>query len=140
VPHPRYVENLPSRWRFVADRCAACHRVSFPARGICAHCGATAGLASEPLPLDGGTVEAATVVAPGAQPTEFDPLVEAFGSYAVVLVRLSAEVRVTLQVADCDPGSLKIGDRVATRLRRLYPMEGAWRYGRKAVPIPGGAA
>jgi len=44
-------------------------------------------------------------------------------------------MRVTLQVTDAAPCTLKVGDHVDTRLRRLYPMEGEWRYGRKAVPV-----
>ena len=79
---------------------------------------------------------ATTVIGPGGQPTEFDPQVGALGPYEVVLAELAPGVRVTLQVTDAEPGAVRIGDRVDTRLRRLYPMEGAWRYGRKAVPRP----
>lgn len=77
---------------------------------------------------------ASTVIGPGGQPTEFDDQVAGSGAYGVVLVDLLPGVRVTLQVTDAKPGELPIGSRVATRLRRLYPMEGEWRYGRKAIP------
>jgi uncharacterized OB-fold protein len=133
VPRPRYVENLPSRWRFAADRCSACGTISFPRRGRCRQCGAREGLAEFELPRE-GTVEASTVVAPGAQPTEFDPLVARTGAYGVVLVKLSDGARATLMVADGTNSPLPIGNRVGTQLRRLYPIEGEWRYGRKAVP------
>ncbi|HEY6238345.1 MAG TPA: hypothetical protein VIZ68_04075, partial [Thermoplasmata archaeon] len=63
----------------------------------------------------------------------FDPLVERVGGYGVVLVSIAPGVRVTLQVADHGPEPLPVGSRVATVLRRLYAMEGEWRYGRKAV-------
>jgi uncharacterized OB-fold protein len=140
VPRPRYVENLPSRWRFAADRCAACAEVTFPTRGYCRHCGRSDARTPIELPMDDLPVEAKTVVAAGAQPTEFDPQVSSTGAYGVVLVRLADGVRATLQVTDADPTSIGVGDRVSTRLRRLYPMEGAWRYGRKAVPAdPSGA-
>jgi len=134
VPKARYLENLPSRWRFVGQRCGACGTVGFPPRGRCRSCGATSPLEPFPLPLEGGTVVAMTTIGPGGQPTEFDDQVAAGGPYGVVLVELMPGVRVTLQVA-ADPRSIRIGDRVATRLRRLYPMEGEWRYGRKAVPF-----
>ena len=143
VPRPRYLENLPSRWRFVADRCAGCGNLTFPARGKCRACGRTDGLAPTELPRDGAGVVATTVIGPGGQPTEFDPQVEAWGPYEVVLAELAPGVRVTLQLTDAVPGEVRIGDRVDTRLRRLFPIEGEWRYGRKAVPQaarPAGAA
>ncbi len=135
VPWPRYLENLPSRWRFAADRCGRCGAITFPVRGSCRSCGAAEGLGRFELPRTGGTVLAVTTVHPGAQPTEFDWRVELLGAYDVALVELADGVRVTLQVTDAPPGALRAGDRVATRLRRLYPMEGEWRYGRKAMPL-----
>jgi len=133
VPRPRYLEDLPSRWRFAADRCGACGTISFPRRGRCRQCNARDGLTEFELPRE-GTVEAATVVAPGAQPTEFDPLVARTGAYGVVLVKLAEGARATLMVADGAGTPLGIGSAVTTRLRRLYPIEGEWRYGRKALP------
>ncbi|MGI0131230.1 MAG: Zn-ribbon domain-containing OB-fold protein [Thermoplasmata archaeon] len=135
VPWSRYLDNLPSRWWFAADRCRSCGGLTFPMRGRCRHCGERQGLATVRLPRDGGKVVAATTIGPGGQPTEFDEQVTATGPYQVVLVELAKEVRVTLQVADAFAGHLPLGARVGTRLRRLYPMEGEWRYGRKAVPL-----
>ena len=88
---------------------------------------------------DDALVVAATVIGPGGQPTEFDPQVTAQGGYGVVLAELAPGQRVTLQVTDAEPGRVRIGDRVDTRLRRLYATEGEWRYGRKAVPRPTGS-
>jgi uncharacterized OB-fold protein len=135
VPRASYLQNLPSRWRFAADRCPACGTLTFPRRGRCRNCSRTEGLATVELPRAGGIVEAVTTVHPGAQPSEFDWSVERRGAYDVALVRLSEGARVTLQVTDCPPGTLHPGESIATVLRRLYPMEGEWRYGRKAVPI-----
>jgi len=135
VPRARYLENRPSRWRFVAEECGRCGRRSFPSRGICAHCGARDGLRPVLLPRDGGVVVASTAIGKGGQPTEFDHQVAARGGYGVVLVEFAPGARVTLQLTDAGPGALPIGSTVGTRLRRLYPMEGEWRYGRKAVPL-----
>jgi uncharacterized OB-fold protein len=134
VPRPRYVENLPSRWRLEADRCARCEQITFPRRGRCRFCGLSDRLSPMTLPRDGAQVVATTVIGRGGQPTEFDPQVEALGPYEVVLAELAPGVRLTLQVTDASAGELRIGQRIGTRLRRLYPMEGEWRYGRKAVP------
>ena len=134
VPRPRYLENLAARWRFEGERCGACHAIGFPPRGRCRSCGATAGLVPLLLPREGEVV-ATTTIGPGGQPTEFDAQVAATGPYEVVLVELAPGIRVTLQVTDAEPGSVRIGDRVGSALRRLYPMDGEWRYGRKARPL-----
>ncbi|MGI0131805.1 MAG: Zn-ribbon domain-containing OB-fold protein [Thermoplasmata archaeon] len=136
VPYATYRENLPSRWRFAALHCGACQKITFPVRPNCRYCGASEGRTIEELPRDGALVEAVTTVRPGAQPTEFDDQVAAVGAYDVVLARVAPGVRVTLQVAGMPPGSVRVGDLVDTRLRRLYPMEGEWRYGRKAKIRP----
>lgn len=135
VPRARYLENLPSRWRLEAERCARCAFLTFPARGRCRSCGAEEGLSTESLPREGARVVAATTIGKGGQPTEFDAQVEALGEYSVVLAEFAPDVRLTLQVTDAAPGEVSIGAPIGTRLRRLYPMEGEWRYGRKAVPL-----
>ncbi len=135
VPTPRYLEGLPSRWRFVADRCSACGRTTFPARGSCRHCGREDQLVPRFVPFDGGRVLAATWIGRGGQPTEFDVQVEASGPYGVVIAELEPGVRATLPVADAAPGELHLDAPIGTRMRRLYPIDGAWRYGRKAVPL-----
>jgi uncharacterized OB-fold protein len=134
VPRPRYVENLPSRWRLLADRCRACGHRTFPSRGTCAACGSSE-IISEPLSRAGWIVEAVTTVRPGAQPTEFDRTVGLAGAYSVVVARSPEGPRATFQVAG-PSGTLAIGASVVPVLRRLYPMEGEWRYGRKAIPTP----
>lgn len=135
VPRARYLENLPSRWRFTAEKCGACAALTFPARGRCRQCGARGGLETVGLPRDGGLVVSTTTIGAGGQPAEFDQQVGSTGPYDVVLVELAPGVRGTLQVTDAAPREVAIGSRVGTRLRRLYPMEGEWRYGRKAAPL-----
>ena len=136
VPWPTYRESLGSRWRFEADLCGHCGQLSFPARGHCPKCGATEGLIRRLLSRKNLEVCASTVIHPGAQPTEFDPQVSASGPFSVVLVELAPGVRATLQLAEAGSDPVPIGTHVDTQLRRLYPMEGHWRYGRKAVRQP----
>ena len=132
-PHDRYVEGIRSRWRLEAERCPNEGFVTFPAHGACAKCGRSTALETLRLPRDGWTVEAATTVHPGAHPTEFDPLVTAGGAYDVVIARAPNGPRATFQGTG-PSGAVRIGGSVDLVLRRLYPMEGAWRYGRKALP------
>jgi len=140
VPRARYFENLPSRWLFTADECGECHEVTFPSRDSCRRCGRRDTLAPTSLPRDDVQVVAVTTIGRGGQPTEFDAQVQAAGPYQVALVEVASGIRITLQVTDAAAGELRVGDRVNTRLRRLYPMEGEWRYGRKAVPRSAGDA
>jgi uncharacterized OB-fold protein len=134
VPAPRYWEHATARWRFAAEECAACGSVTFPPQGRCHQCADRTHLRPVELPFD-GVVDTVTTVHAGAQPSEFDGPVEIGGSYDVAVVRLTPTIRLPLQVTDAVPGTLRIGDRVTTTLRRLYPMDGTWRYGRKAIPV-----
>jgi uncharacterized OB-fold protein len=134
VPWPRYAEGTYAHWNLMADRCAACGALTFPPRGRCRSCGETGTLHRVRLDAGSGRVVASTRIAPGGQPTEFDDQVGREGSYGVVIVEFEGGVRATLQVADHAGGPLAIGSRVGTELRRSYPMEGRWRYARKAVP------
>ena len=134
VSAPRDVESRAGRWRFAADRCPSCGTTTFPPRGRCRNCRRSDGLRPVRLPAGGATVVAATWIGPGGQPTEFDLQVAASGGYGVVLAELADGTRVTLAVADATPEQMRVGAHVDTTLRRLYPIEGAWRYGRKAIP------
>jgi uncharacterized OB-fold protein len=134
VPKATYLESLPARWRLVGSKCGACGAVTFPPRSRCRSCGRSDQLQPTQLPRRGLVVAAVTTISPGAQPTEFDPQVALLGAYSVVIVEVVPGVRVTAQVTDAKAGSLALGDRVDLELRRLYPMEGAWRYGLKAIP------
>ncbi|MCI4318532.1 MAG: zinc ribbon domain-containing protein [Thermoplasmata archaeon] len=134
VPRASYLESLPARWRLLGATCGVCRAVTFPPRSRCRNCGRTDQLQPTELPRRGCTVAAVTTIAPGAQPTEFDPQVALLGAYSVVIVEVVPGVRVTAQVTDAIAGTIALGDRVDLELRRLYAMEGAWRYGLKAVP------
>ncbi|HUI38290.1 MAG TPA: hypothetical protein VLY85_01525 [Thermoplasmata archaeon] len=138
LPRPTYLEHRPSRWRLAAEACPRCGTITFPSRGVCRGCGNSGSLEAIELGRTGLVVEAVTTIRPGAQPTEFDPQVEAMGDYAVVIARTPRGPKVTLQMASGRTPAL--GDRVSARLRRLYSTEGEWRYGLKGFlerPDPG---
>ncbi len=134
IPRPRYLEGTAGHWRLAAAVCAHCAGRTFPAAPSCARCGRRDGLTATPLPPDAGVVLASTVIGKGGQPTEFDAQVAALGPYGVALVELAPGARATFMVSDTETPSLPIGSSVRTGIRRLYPMEGEWRYGRKAMP------
>jgi uncharacterized OB-fold protein len=134
VPRARYLENLPSRWRLEADWCPACARLTFPIRGACSGCGDAPHLERRSLSRNDWKVEAGTIVRPGAQPTEFDGTVALSGAYGVVIARSPEGPRGTFQVAG-PAAPIDLGTLVTPVLRRLYPLEGEWRYGRKALVV-----
>lgn len=133
-----YLASLPARWRLEGEHCASCGGFSLPPAGRCHRCGASEGLRRGRLPLVGAKLESATVIHKGAQPTEFDWHQEVYGSYAVGLFRFEegGGTLLTFQLTDQQPPSTPVGSKVELVLRRLYPQEGAWRYGLKAVLAP----
>ncbi len=133
LPPATYQDGIASRWRFMADRCGSCRSITFPTRGRCRACGRADGLERLALPRENLKVDAVTWIGPGGQPTEFDDQVAVTGSYGVALVELAEGVRATVALTDTDIGTVQLGARVDTRLRRLYPIDSSWRYGRKAV-------
>jgi uncharacterized OB-fold protein len=136
VPWPRYAEGTLAHWNLGAERCTDCGALTFPPRGRCRPCEKTTALTPVRLDPGSGRVVASTRIGPGGQPTEFDDQVAREGPYGVVVVEFEGGVRATLQVADHSGGPLPIGTPVGTEIRRAYPMEGRWRYARKAVPRP----
>ncbi len=134
VPAPSYRDGIASRWRFEADRCGQCGHLTFPSRGRCRGCGNAGALAPVRLPRDGRAVAAVTWIGPGGQPTEFDDQVAANGPYGVAILDLGDGARATVALADAEARAVTVGSRLDTRLRRLYAIDGAWRYGRKGVP------
>jgi uncharacterized OB-fold protein len=125
---PRHWREIPRRYRMEASKCSGCQKILFPGRLICPECGSRE---FETIRLSGkGTLETFTVtrVAPEGY-TDQVP-------YAVGIVALDEGVRVMGQLTDCDPETLKIGDRVAAQFRRIVEQgkTGIIQYGYKFVP------
>ncbi len=124
----RYWREMPQRYRYEAARCAKCGKVFFPPRLVCSKCRGRE-FEKTILPKE-GVLETFTVirVAPSGFQDE--------APYAVGLVRLKDGPRVMAQVTDCDPTTLKIGDRVRFEFRRLRHdgPSGILCYGYKFVP------
>lgn len=125
----RYWRETPQRYRYEAAKCDACGEIHFPPRLVCRKCrgrkfGATT-LAQT------GAVETFTIVR--VAPSNFAD--EA--PYAVGVIRLDDGVNVTAQIADCDLGTLAIGDRVRLEFRRVQQdgESGILCYGYKFVPL-----
>jgi uncharacterized OB-fold protein len=124
----RYWREIPQRYRLEAAKCKGCGKVSFPPRTVCAGCRGRefgkAVLAPE------GKLETFTVIR--VAPSGFSDL----APYAVGIVTLDDGVKLTAQVADCDPAKLAVGQRVRIEFRKVRQdgESGILCYGYKVVP------
>ena len=124
----RYWREIPQRYRYEAARCEGCGKLFFPPRGVCNKCRGRS-FAKTVLPQQ-GTLETFTIirVAPSGFGDE--------APYAVGIVKLPGDIRVTAQIADCDLDALAIGDPLRLEFRRLQQdgESGILCYGYKFVP------
>lgn len=128
---PRHWREIPKRYRLEAAKCSQCGYIAFPQRLICPECGAAE---FEKIYLSGkGKLETYTIirVAP-----------EGFGDqvpYAIGMIELEEGVRLMGQITDCDPETLKIGDHLIAKFRRMREEgeSGVIMYGYKFVPDVG---
>lgn len=123
--------SVPSRYRLEAGRCGANH-IEYPARPRCTTCGKPTQATALPR---AGRLETFTVVAKGAGPSEFEPLQDVDGEYAVGIARFG-DVRVAGMFTESALEGIRIGDAVEPVFRRLYAQDGLWRYGLKFRQIP----
>lgn len=137
VSLPSWRRSLDGRYRLAAGRCPSCDGLTFPAEGACGVCHDRVSFERVELPRD-GVIDAVTVIGQGGAPPEFVPQQKRDGPYAVGIVRFTRdgeEVTIPMQLTDCDPAAVAVGDDVRATIRRVYADEGIPRYGTKATPI-----
>ena len=128
MPSPRYIREIPARYRLEASRCIGCGRVVYPGRKVCPSCGSRE---TETVRLSTkGTVVTSTVI--HVPPDEF--LNEA--PYAMAVVETPEGARLMTQIVDCDPSSVLPGMMVDLEFRRVREerKSGILCYGHKGVP------
>ncbi len=128
---PKHWRESPQRYRMEAAKCKQCGTISFPGRLICTECGHKE---YETIHLSGkGKLETFTIIR--TAPSGFTD----FAPYAVGLVNLDEGVKVLGQITDCDPETLKIGDRLSSKFRRMNEegKTGMIMYAYKFVPDQG---
>lgn len=137
VSVPSWRRSLDARYGLVASRCPDCGGLTFPPRGACRECGSREEGEGLELPRR-GVVAARTAIGVGGAPPEFKDQVERDGRYGVAIVELGSEddsVWVPVQLTDCDPSGVEVGDEVGAVFRRIYEQEGVVRYGVKFTPV-----
>jgi uncharacterized protein len=114
-----------------AGKCKKCNAIHFPGRLICPGCGSRE---FETIRLTGkGKLVTFTI-------TRIAP--DGFGDqvpYAVGIVELDEGITIMGQITDCNPETLKIGDRLLAKFRRINQegKTGMIIYGYKFVPDVG---
>lgn len=125
---PKHWRETPGRYRMEAGKCRKCGEIYFPHRLICPECGHTE---FEKLNFSGkGKLHTFTIVR--TAPSGFTD----FAPYAVGVVELDEGIRIMGQITDCNPESLKTGDRLVTKFRRMNEegKTGMIMYSYKFVP------
>lgn len=126
IPKGTWLRTAAARYRLEGSACEQGH-VAFPPRPTCERCGR----ASKPHPLPRpGQLETFTVIAKGAAPSEFEPLQDLVGEYAVGVATFGGP-RVPALFTETPLEALEIGMAVDPVFRRLYAQDGEWRYGTK---------
>ncbi len=129
MPSPRYWREIPSRYRLEASRCGGCGKVTFPPRRVCPGCGSQE-LEQTRLSRRGKVVTCTVV---HVAPTDLQ--MEA--PYAVAIVETPEKARLMVQIADCDPDTVRPGMEVTLEFRRIRKegQSGILCYGHKGVPV-----
>ena len=124
----RYWREIPQRYRYEAARCSGCGRVFFPPRLVCSACRGRE-FTQVTLP-QAGTLETFTIIR--VAPTGFEDQ----APYAVGVVRLGDQLKVTAQIVDCDLETLATGQTLRLEFRKVQQdgASGVICYGYKFVP------
>ena len=124
----RFWRKQPARYGLVGGKCSKCSALFFPPREVCRKCKS---LHLEPHKFIGkGEVVTYSIIRVGA--TGF----EAMTPYVLAIIKLQEGPQLTSQIVDCEPESVKIGDKVEMVFRRISEdgKTGAIYYGYKFKP------
>ena len=124
----RVAREFPTRYRLEAARCDGCSALSFPPRVVCPACRGTKH--STVVLRPEGKVLTWTVIHVGPSSHKHEV------PYALAVVELADGPRITCQVVDVDPATVKAGMPVRLEFRRIQEdgEAGVIAYGHKAVP------
>jgi uncharacterized OB-fold protein len=128
MPSAGYTREIPQRYRLEAGKCAACGKIYYPPRLVCAACGGRR-FEKTSLSMD-GKVATYTVIRVG--PGDFAEEVP----YALAIVEVEGGVRLMVQLVDVPLDEIKTGMPVQLEFRKIYEegKAGIICYGHKAVP------
>ena len=123
---PPSLRNVSWKFGLVAGKCPACGGVHAPPEPRCRRCGSTEPMSD--LPLAQGEGKVVTFTVDHLAYTPAPPLV-------IAVVDFGNGARSSFEVADSEPDSIKIGDRVEMLFRKLGTVGGVHNYFWKVRPI-----
>jgi uncharacterized OB-fold protein len=126
---PSYWRESPRRYRLIGFKCKKCGKIYFPAKRICAKCGARE---FEEIKLsEKGRLITYTVIR--SPPSQFEKYVP----YIVGIIELEGGGRVLSQIVDSKPEEVKMGMEVELVFRRVTEEgeAGIVKYGYKFRPV-----
>ncbi|MDP7639942.1 MAG: OB-fold domain-containing protein [Candidatus Hydrogenedentes bacterium] len=115
-------------WKFgmIGSECTECGARHLPPQKVCVNCGATDKMKDFPFAEKKGTV--ATYTLDRLAFTPQPPMVMA-------MIDFEGGGRVELEITDCDPETVAIGNTVEMTFRRLFTSDGVHNYFWKSRPI-----
>jgi len=123
---PPSLRNVGWKFGLIAGKCFSCGGVHTPPEPRCRRCGSTEKMGDLPLSDMEGTIVTFTVDHLAYTPAP--PLV-------IAVVDFGNGARSSFEVADAEPDSVKIGDRVEMVFRKLGTVGGVHNYFWKVRPI-----
>ena len=126
---PRYVREIPQRYRLEASKCKSCGKVNFPPRLVCPNCKSRE---FETIKLnDEGTILTYTIIRVASDVFSKET------PFAVAVIEVNDGARLMAQIADTELEDVAIGKKVKIVFRKIQD-EGAWGlhcYGYKAIVV-----
>jgi uncharacterized OB-fold protein len=111
---PRFWREIGSRYNLYGSKCGSCGTLDFPPRTVCPMCGRRSVGKMERVKLKGnGTVVSYAVI------HDAPPAYEMMKPYVLAIVEMEEGCRVTSQIIDVDPATVKIGMQVEAAFRKL---------------------
>ena len=124
---PRYVREVPQRYRLEASKCKACGKINFPPRLICPSCKSrefeTITLSDEGKILTYTVIRVASAVFSRETP------------YAVAIIETTEGAKLMAMIADTNLDYVAIGKKVKLVFRKIQDegVSGLHCYGYKAI-------
>lgn len=128
---PRFWREIDQRYNLTGVECANCKQVIFPVRSLCPKCRhLSAGKLTTKHLAGEGAIETFTLIHEPASGFQLQV------PYVMAIIKLKEGPRVTAQVVDADPKTVKIGMKVKSVFRRISEEgpEGVIQYGYKFAP------
>jgi len=126
---PRYVREVPQRYRLEASKCKSCGKVNFPPRLVCAECKSRE---FETIKIsDEGKILTYTIIRVGSDVFSRET------PYAIAIIETNDNVKLMAMVADTKVEDVKIGSKVKLVFRKIQDegVSGLHCYGYKAIVV-----